>query len=77
MFPSIDHAYVRLLWGVVETHSALLHGLSDEAMGYWVFKNVQDRLYLSAEEALDIQQYIFERIHLIRDMAEHALTSDR
>ena len=68
MFDSVDRAHIRLLWGVVDTHSLLLAGLSDEAIGYWILKRVQERLYLNTEEISGIQTYIAERIHLIREI---------
>lgn len=73
MFHSVDRAHIRLLWGVVNTHSLLLAGLSDDAIRYWILKRVQERLYLSAEEVDLIQVYISERMHLIRDIVSAEL----
>ena len=74
MFHSVDRAHIRLLWGVVDTHSLLLAGLSDEAIRYWILKRVQERLYLSAEEVGSIQMYLTERMHLIREVVSAGIS---
>ena len=66
---SFDSKHLHLLWSVVEAHSHVLQGLSDEALCLWLQKKIKDSIYLSHEDMTEIKAYITSRSHLIRDVA--------
>ncbi|MEO0455060.1 MAG: hypothetical protein AAF152_00560 [Cyanobacteria bacterium P01_A01_bin.114] len=67
---SLDSSHLRLIWGIVDAHGLLIQGLSDEALCFWILKHIKDRLCLSYEEDHAVKQYVSNRIHLIRDIAD-------
>ncbi|MDB9525335.1 hypothetical protein PN498_05000 [Oscillatoria sp. CS-180] len=70
----IDSSHLRLIWSIVETHSYLFQELSDEAICFWILKNVQERIYLDHEEVGIVQRYVSSRTSLIRDLVREQRT---
>lgn len=65
---SFDSEHLHLLWNMVETHSHILQGLSDEALCLWLQKKMKDSVYLSHDDMSEIKAYIASRSRLIRDV---------
>jgi hypothetical protein len=67
---SIHPGRIRQLWSLVdETHSHLLHELSDSELTSQLLETLSHQYGLNREEKLAISGYLQMRIPLIRDLA--------
>lgn len=66
---SFNSEHLRLLWGMVETHSHMLQDLSDDAICLWLQQKIKDNIHLSHDDMNEMRAYILSRSHLIREVA--------
>ncbi len=68
---------LRQLWSVVESSQATtLVSLDDATLVQWLIKQLKKRSTLNCREADLMNEYIFSRLSLIRDLAEERLETE-
>ncbi|MGD1856192.1 MAG: hypothetical protein ACFB2W_18270 [Leptolyngbyaceae cyanobacterium] len=66
----MDTGLLRLIWSVVEeTPTDYLRGIGSRDQVRLLLHKIDSRVLLSPQERLQVQQYLLDRTHLIRDIS--------
>lgn len=61
---------LRQIWSIVEdTHAQVLLKLDDDNLANWLLEKFSDRRPLTPQEATVVNDYLLNRVSLIRDLA--------
>ncbi|MEQ8539325.1 MAG: hypothetical protein RIB93_17960 [Coleofasciculus sp. D1-CHI-01] len=67
---------LRQLWSLIETtQSNLLLKLDDASLVQWILKQFKQERGLNSEEMHILNDYLYNRLSLIRDLAEQRYTT--